>query len=129
MNEIPYVTIELGSHTDCRASMAYNDSLSLARSNSVVTYLLNAGIEQERLVAKGYGERQLVNDCGCEGNTGKGLTPECTEEMHQANRRTTAKVLSFDYKPKNAPTEEQIKQQRKGKKKKTEEEENKEEGQ
>ncbi len=116
MNEIPYVTIELGSHTDCRASVAYNDSLSLARSNSVVKYLSDAGVETDRLTAKGYGESQLVNDCACEGTSGKGTTAECTEEMHQANRRTTVKVLRFDYKSSKAVDDTKLREERERKK-------------
>jgi len=108
LNDIPYVTVEMGSHTDCRASAAYNDSLSTARSNASIKYLISKGIEPERMVGKGYGESQLLNDCGCENGTGKGM--DCTEEQHQINRRTTVKVLTYDYKSKNAPTEEQIKQ-------------------
>jgi peptidoglycan-associated lipoprotein len=98
-----FLVVELGSHTDCRASIAYNDSLSNERAKSVVNYLTEKGIEIERLVPKGYGERQLVNDCECEpNNVGKGAN--CSEEEHQQNRRTTFKVLRNDYVPK--PKEE-----------------------
>lgn len=98
--EIPYITIEVGSHTDCRASMEYNDDLSQRRAKSVVDYLVDKkGIDADRLVAKGYGERQLKTPCPCEGNEGAGL--QCTEEQHQENRRTEVKVLSNNYVPKN----------------------------
>lgn len=103
LNTYPTITIELGSHTDCRASFKHNDSLSQARSDSAVAYVVKRGIDKERLVAKGYGERQLTNNCGCEpNNVGPGAN--CTEAEHQANRRTTVKILSWDYKPK--PKEE-----------------------
>ncbi|MDQ3072860.1 MAG: OmpA family protein [Bacteroidota bacterium] len=100
METYPYIVIELGSHTDCRASFSYNDTLSQKRADTVVTYLIAHGIDRERLVPKGYGERDLVNHCACEPNdTGPGV--KCTEEEHQLNRRTTFRILRFDYEPKN----------------------------
>lgn len=93
----PTLVIELRSHTDCRASYEYNDTLSQRRAQSVVDYLINNGIDSARLKPKGYGERKLVNNCECEGGEGPGL--DCTEEEHQQNRRTTFKVLNTDYEP------------------------------
>ncbi len=80
----PDLKIQLSSHTDCRAEDDYNDRLSQARAESAVAYLQQKGIVGERLTAKGYGESQFAIDCVCE---------ECTEEEHQANRRTTFKVI------------------------------------
>ncbi len=101
MKRNPYLVIEIGSHTDCRASYEYNLELSQKRAQSVVDYLVAKGIDPERLVAKGYGETQLVNNCACENGRGPGL--KCSEEEHQANRRTTFRVLRTDYKPKPKP--------------------------
>lgn len=64
----PAIRIELGSHTDCRSSYAYNISLSQRRADSAVAYLVSKGVDQRRIVAKGYGESQLINDCACEGS-------------------------------------------------------------
>lgn len=85
LTENPEIRIELGSHTDCRASSNYNNTLSQNRSNSAVAYLIKKGILAKRLVAKGYGETQLVNKCA------DGV--DCTEAEHQANRRTVIKIL------------------------------------
>jgi peptidoglycan-associated lipoprotein len=82
----PDLTIELGSHTDSRGSDAYNMKLSQARAQSAVDYFISKGIAPEKLVAKGYGESMLVNNCGNGAN--------CTEEEHQKNRRTTFRVIS-----------------------------------
>ena len=84
--ENPDLTIELGSHTDSRGSDAYNLKLSQARAQSAVDYLISKGIPTERLLAKGYGETKLVNNCSNGAN--------CTEEEHQKNRRTTFRVAS-----------------------------------
>lgn len=85
LSDNPTVTIELSSHTDCRGKDAYNLSLSEKRAQSAVEYLIKQGIAKDRLIAKGYGETKPVESCEC---------AKCTEEQHQANRRTEFKVLS-----------------------------------
>lgn len=76
----PDLNFELGSHTDARGGDLYNLVLSDARANSTVDYLVRHGADPMRILAKGYGEERLVNDCG--------NTAQCSEEAHQANRRT-----------------------------------------
>jgi peptidoglycan-associated lipoprotein len=98
LNKYPRIRIELGSHTDCRADSAYNQGLSQRRADSAVAYISGRGIDSARMVAKGYGEAMLVNDCACEGNYVKRA---CTEEEHQLNRRTTFRLLDNKYIPKN----------------------------
>lgn len=80
IKENPDLSFELGSHTDARGGDMYNLVLSDARANSTVDYLIRSGADPARIKAKGYGEERLVNTCG---NGAK-----CTEEAHQANRRT-----------------------------------------
>ena len=48
LNENPNVTIELSAHTDYRGSAAYNERLSQRRAESVVNYLIEHGIAQDR---------------------------------------------------------------------------------
>jgi outer membrane protein OmpA-like peptidoglycan-associated protein len=91
LNKYPKMTIELGSHTDCRASVKYNNDLSQKRAKSAVDYLATKGIDKARMTAKGYGESKLVNKCECEGNK----KVPCSEEEHQQNRRTEFKVLTI----------------------------------
>ncbi len=86
----PTLVIEIGSHTDSRAPSEYNFTLSKKRAQVCVDYLLLKGIAKDRLVAIGYGETKLRNDCS------DGL--DCQEEEHQKNRRTTFRVLRTDYK-------------------------------
>ena len=108
----PNVTIELAAHCDNRGGDKYNQRLSQARAESVVSYLLEKGIEKERLSAVGYGE-----------GTPKTVTKKMTEEYtflkegdvltesfikaldreeeqeicHQLNRRTEFQVLRTTY--------------------------------
>jgi hypothetical protein len=91
----PKLRMELGSHTDCRSSYDYNIDLSQRRADSAVAYLVRKGIDARRLLAKGYGESQLVNDCKCEG----AVKVNCSETQHQENRRTTIKTLDVNFDP------------------------------
>ncbi len=91
MQENPTMTIELGSHTDCRSSKAYNLSLSDKRAKSSAAYIVSKGIAKNRIVGKGYGESKLINGCACEGK----VVSTCTEEEHQANRRTEFLITKF----------------------------------
>ncbi|MFI5220756.1 MAG: OmpA family protein [Bacteroidia bacterium] len=98
MNTYPKLRIVLGSHTDCRSDSVYNMGLSQRRADSAVNYIVSKGIDRERIVARGYGETMLVNDCACEGSW---IKRKCTEEEHQMNRRTTIQVLDLKFIPKN----------------------------
>jgi peptidoglycan-associated lipoprotein len=98
LNKYPKIRLELGSHTDCRSDSIYNKGLSQRRADSAVAYIVRQSIDSARLVAKGYGESMLVNDCACEGSYVK---RRCTEEEHQMNRRTTFRLLDNNYVPKS----------------------------
>jgi outer membrane protein OmpA-like peptidoglycan-associated protein/tetratricopeptide (TPR) repeat protein len=86
LNTYP-IKVELSSHTDARGKTAYNDRLSQHRADAAVAYLIQNGIDPLRITAKGYGERQLLNKCA------DGV--KCSEEEHQANRRTEVKVTGL----------------------------------
>jgi outer membrane protein OmpA-like peptidoglycan-associated protein len=53
-------TIEVGGHTDDRGSAAYNRDLSQRRAEAVVAFLVEEGVPEERLAARGYGEDRPV---------------------------------------------------------------------
>jgi len=89
MNQYPTMVIELGSHTDCRASYAYNIKLSDNRAKSSAAYIKQRISNPERIYGKGYGESKLVNGCACEGN----VKSDCSEEEHQRNRRTEFRII------------------------------------
>jgi outer membrane protein OmpA-like peptidoglycan-associated protein/tetratricopeptide (TPR) repeat protein len=81
--ETPAVVVQISAHTDEIGREAYNLKLSAARAQSVVDYLVMKGIDRKRLIAKGYGESRLL------------IKNARTDEEHQANRRTTFKVLEI----------------------------------
>lgn len=89
MNENPTIKIELGSHTDCRGTKAYNLSLSDRRAKASAEYIRKRIDKPTRIYGKGYGESKLVNHCECEGTK----EVECTEEEHQENRRTEFRIV------------------------------------
>lgn len=91
MNENPTMQIELGSHTDCRGSAESNRKLSDKRAKSSADYIKGKISNPSRINGRGYGEMNLVNQCECEG---KKVIP-CTEEQHQANRRTEFKIVKI----------------------------------
>lgn len=84
MQQHPDLTVELGSHTDSRGSDSYNVRLAERRSKSCVSYIKSNGIPDDKIIAKGYGETQLVNNCS------NGV--KCSKEDHQLNRRTELKI-------------------------------------
>jgi outer membrane protein OmpA-like peptidoglycan-associated protein len=79
----PNERIEIGGHTDNVGSDEKNLVLSLERAKSIVAYLIAKGISNERLVAKGYGAEEPIED-------------NSTEEGRQKNRRTEVKILDQD---------------------------------
>ncbi len=112
LNDNPNITIELGSHTDSRASDQYNLDLSLRRAQAVVNYLIEKGIARDRLVAKGYGETdpkvvdKQDHDLFPFIPIGTKLTDDYIyslkdtdqqEMAHSLNRRTEFRVLTTDY--------------------------------
>lgn len=74
LQENQAIRIEISGHTDNTGSPAYNQQLSERRAQSVYNYLINRGIPEIRIIAKGYGHTRPV-------------APNTTEEGKQLNRR------------------------------------------
>jgi len=88
LKDNPTIVIELGSHTDSRADDDYNMSLSRRRANAAADYIINVGnIDEDRIIARGYGETRLLNRCSNGVN--------CSEAAHQLNRRTEFTVIEY----------------------------------
>lgn len=84
MNKYPEMVIAVGAHTDSRATDAYNLSLSEARAQSTVQYIISKGISGKRISGKGYGESQPKVSCG----------NNCSEADHQLNRRSEFTIVN-----------------------------------
>lgn len=85
MKDNPEYVVEIGAHTDSRGSYSYNRRLSQRRAEAVVRWLIERGIDRDRLIAIGYGETRNVNNC-------KNFIP-CSEQQHQMNRRTEFRIV------------------------------------
>lgn len=88
MQEFPNMEISLLSHTDARGDNNYNKNLSDQRAHSARQYIISRGIGAHRIVASGYGETQLKNDCK------DGV--DCSDGKHQINRRTEILINKVD---------------------------------
>ena len=60
LKDNPNIAIELSAHTDMVGNEANNRELSQKRAQSVVDYLIKAGIDKGRLTPVGYGESKPV---------------------------------------------------------------------
>ena len=81
MNKFPSIVIKIESHTDARGKDSYNLKLSDDRAKSTRDYLIEQGIDPNRIIsAVGYGEQQIKNKCK------NGV--ECTDDEHFVNRRS-----------------------------------------
>ncbi|MEM1324388.1 MAG: OmpA family protein [Bacteroidota bacterium] len=83
----PSMEIQLVSHTDSRGGDSYNQALSERRSNRAVEYLLEMGVDANRVTPVGMGERKPRNRCV----NGR----RCSEVEHQENRRTEVVVVDL----------------------------------
>jgi peptidoglycan-associated lipoprotein len=101
LKDNPGIVVELNSHTDTRGSAASNMTLSAARAQSCVDYLVKEkSINPQRLQAKGYGATQpIISD----DEIKKEPTKEGKEALHAKNRRTSFKILRWDFVDPNAP--------------------------
>jgi outer membrane protein OmpA-like peptidoglycan-associated protein len=109
MNEYPTLVIELGSHTDSRGSDASNLTLSKNRAIASAKYIKARITRPERIYGKGYGE-SIPNKVNPEVQAIFPLLPleqvltekfinslpkEDREKVHQLNRRTEFKIISY----------------------------------
>ncbi|MEE4176802.1 MAG: OmpA family protein [Bacteroides sp.] len=78
----PRMRIEISGHTDNVGSDAYNLELSKNRAQSVMQFLIDAGIDKSRLSFEGYADTQPLDN-------------NDTEEGRANNRRTEFKIMDF----------------------------------
>ena len=91
MTEFKDIKLEIGGHTDDQklkttTKFADNTALSQARADTVKAYIVGKGIEDARLIAKGYGESQPVEDPAT-------LTGGKLAQARTKNRRVEFKLI------------------------------------
>ena len=100
LTENQTIIIELAAHTDTRGNDKANQILSQKRAETCVNYLIEKGIDPERMVPVGYGEsKPIISDAQIAAMTSE----QEREAGHAKNRRTVFQVLSFDFIPKAEP--------------------------
>jgi peptidoglycan-associated lipoprotein len=122
LQENTNIVIELASHTDIIGDESENEILSQKRAQSVVNFLIEKGIDKERLVAKGYGElkpqtitkrisatsqfkesdildENFIKKIQENTSITKEEIDKLINEVNQLNRRTEFKVIATDYIP------------------------------
>lgn len=82
----PNLTVEIGAHTANLSDFDTKIELTQKRANFIIEYLHQKGIAKDRLVAKGYGGQQPLNNCL--------MDIDCSVEEHAINDRIAIKVLS-----------------------------------
>ena len=107
LTDNPNVVIEISAHTDYKGDDDFNMELSNKRAQSVVDYLIDAGISVDRLISVGYGEDKpfvvdeslhaaypfLPLDTVLSEEFILTLKPDEQEIANQINRRTEFKVV------------------------------------
>lgn len=76
----PKMKVEIAGHTDNVGNPQANLNLSQQRANSLVDWLVNKGIARDRLIAKGYGDKEPVAD-------------NSSPEGRSRNRRTEIRII------------------------------------
>ena len=80
LNDKPEVNVEIEGYTDYVGTDEYNQTLSVARAQTVKTYLASKGIANARLTVVGYGKNNPVADNN-------------TDEGRRMNRRIVFKIV------------------------------------
>ena len=87
MTKYEDLIVKVDGHTDSKGSDAYNEALSMRRANAAKEYLVEQGIDPEKILTKGYGESSPIapneNPDGSDN-----------EEGRAKNRRVEFKLLN-----------------------------------
>lgn len=87
MNDNPSFTVEVYSFADAKGTEEYNKALSLRRAQAAVDYIVNAGVDQSRIVAKGFGESMPAAPNASAGGADNPVG-------RQLNRRTELRIIT-----------------------------------
>jgi len=79
----PNLKVAINGHTDDLGSDEYNNILSRERASSVARYLINLGLDKNRITSKGFGDS-------------KPLDTTLTEEARRKNRRVEFVMTKFE---------------------------------
>jgi outer membrane protein OmpA-like peptidoglycan-associated protein len=81
LNDNPALVVQINGHTDNIGNALANKILSKKRAESVVSYLIEQGISQQRLTAKGFGEERPI------------VSNDDEKDGREINRRTEIEII------------------------------------
>jgi len=108
----PKLIIEVQMHSDGRGSKYRSSCLTCKRADAIVNYLVEKGVEEKRLIPRGYGGDMPIIYDEIDLNTKDTLRivlnntyinqfkisdKQKYESLHQKNRRVEFKILATDY--------------------------------
>lgn len=82
LKKYPTMKLEISGHTDNVSSLRFNQKLSINRAKAVAKFLIDMGIEKNRLVTTGYAFSRPIAD-------------NSTIEGQRQNRRVELKILGY----------------------------------
>lgn len=85
MLKYPSINVSINVHTDSNGIAEYDQKMTQDRADLILGYMIDNGIEAERLGPIGFGSTQLRNHCV--------KSVKCSEAQHRVNRRTEFLVL------------------------------------
>ncbi|MEZ4983345.1 MAG: OmpA family protein, partial [Saprospiraceae bacterium] len=89
LNQYQNLRVEIGAHNMAMEDENENQTISRYRAETSMAYLIEKGIPNERIQAKGYGTSLLLNNC---------KKPEdCAIKDHLKNQRLEVKILETGY--------------------------------
>jgi outer membrane protein OmpA-like peptidoglycan-associated protein len=83
LEDNPFIVVEIGGHTNGLPEHEFCDRLSTARAKTVADYMIAKGINQKRVIFKGYGKRQPI-------------ATNQTPEGRRRNQRVEVKILEIE---------------------------------
>ncbi|MBK8679126.1 MAG: PD40 domain-containing protein [Sphingobacteriales bacterium] len=86
LQQYPTAGVSLEAHSEARGDDRINQTVTQNRANAARDYLLLKGIAPTRVMAIGFGERQLINRCA--------NNVPCTETEHQENNRFEVRLTT-----------------------------------
>ena len=88
----PDSKIEIGVHTDKRGTLKTNLALSQTRADEIKKYLISKGIQESRLLSKGYGQTKpyFTKDQEADHQRRNKCSPD--DDWYIGNRRVTLTI-------------------------------------
>lgn len=86
LTDYPDMIVEVRGHTDAKGTNAYNNRLSQRRAKSAMQYLIDKGVDKDRLITKGFGENEPIAPNETEAG-------DDNPQGRQLNRRVEFKII------------------------------------